>query len=76
MKGSLIIVGFFILGIVCGLMRWVPELNSNVSFLTLCALLFCVGVMALYFYPISKEYNENMQAELAARRKRALATTE
>ena len=40
------------------------------------ALLFCVGVMALYFYPISKEYNENMQAELAARRKRALATTE
>jgi len=32
--------------------------------------------MALYFYPISKEYNENMQAELAARRKRALATTE
>ena len=44
MKGSLIIVGFFILGIVCGLMQWVPELNSNVSFLTLCALLFCVGV--------------------------------
>ena len=40
------------------------------------ALLFCVGVMALYFYPISKEYNENMQAELAARRRRALATTE
>jgi GPH family glycoside/pentoside/hexuronide:cation symporter len=40
------------------------------------ALLFCVGVMALYFYPISKEYNENMQAELTARRKRALATTE
>ena len=40
------------------------------------ALLFCVGVMALYFYPISKEYNENMQAELAARRKRAMATTE
>lgn len=44
MKGSLIIVGFFILGIVCGLMQWVPELNSNVSFLTLCVLLFCVGV--------------------------------
>ena len=44
MKGSLIIVGFFVLGIICGLMRWVPELNSNVSFLTLCALLFCVGI--------------------------------
>ena len=37
------------------------------------ALLFCVGVMALYFYPITKEYNENMQAELAARRRMAQA---
>ena len=35
------------------------------------ALLFCVGVVALYFYPISKEFNENMQAELAARRRYA-----
>ena len=35
------------------------------------ALLFCVGVVALYFYPISKEFNENMQAELAARRRHA-----
>lgn len=46
MKGSLIIVGFFILGIVCGVMHWLPDLNAwgNVSFWTLCALLFCVGV--------------------------------
>ncbi len=46
MKGSLIIVAFFILGIVCGVMRWMPDLSAlgNVSFLTLCALLFCVGV--------------------------------
>ena len=35
------------------------------------ALLFCVGVAALYLYPITKEYNENMQAELAARRRNA-----
>lgn len=35
------------------------------------ALLFAIGVLALYFYPISKEYNENMQAELAARRRNA-----
>jgi len=35
------------------------------------ALLFCVGIAALYLYPITKEYNENMQAELAARRKNA-----
>ena len=46
MKGSLIIVGFFILGIVCGTAGWLPDLSAygNVSFWTLCALLFCVGV--------------------------------
>ena len=33
------------------------------------AILFGVGVLALYFYPISKEYNENMQAELEGRRR-------
>ena len=33
------------------------------------AILFGVGVVALYFYPISKEYNENMQEELAGRRR-------
>ena len=46
MKGSLIIVGFFVLGIVCGLMHWMPDINAfgNVSYLTLCALLFCVGI--------------------------------
>ena len=44
MKGSLIIVGFFVLGILCGLMGWLPELGSDVSFITLCALLLCVGI--------------------------------
>ena len=29
---------------------------------------FFVGVIALFFYPISKEYNEKMQAELKVRR--------
>jgi glycoside/pentoside/hexuronide:cation symporter, GPH family len=33
------------------------------------ALLFGVGVVVLFFYPITKQYNENMQAELAARRR-------
>ena len=33
------------------------------------AMLFMVGVLALHYYPISKEYNENMQAELSARRR-------
>ena len=35
------------------------------------AALFGIGVVALYFYPISKDYNEKMQAELAARRRSA-----
>lgn len=35
------------------------------------ALLFAIGVLALHFYPISKDYNINMQAELAARRRSA-----
>ena len=33
------------------------------------AMLFMVGVVALHYYPITKEYNECMQAELAARRR-------
>ena len=32
------------------------------------AFLFCIGVMALHFYPITKSYNQRMQAELEARR--------
>ena len=44
MKGSLIIVGFFVAGIVCGLMGWLPPQGSDVSFVTLCALLFTVGI--------------------------------
>lgn len=32
------------------------------------AAFFFIGVIALFFYPISKEYNEKMQAELSARR--------
>lgn len=32
------------------------------------AAFFLVGVVALFFYPISKEYNEKMQAELSERR--------
>lgn len=34
------------------------------------ALLFAVGVAALFFYPITKEYNEKMQDELSVRRAR------
>jgi GPH family glycoside/pentoside/hexuronide:cation symporter len=33
------------------------------------ALLFTMGVVVMHFYPITKSYNEKMQAELAHRRK-------
>ena len=33
------------------------------------AILFSIGVVALYFYPISKEYNETMHEELSGRRR-------
>lgn len=46
MKGSLIIVGFFILGIAAGLSGMVPEsiIDGDLTFYALCALLFCVGI--------------------------------
>lgn len=46
MKGSLIIVGFFILGIAAGLSGMVPEsiLDGDLTFYALCALLLCVGI--------------------------------
>lgn len=46
MKGSLIIVGFFVLGIIVGLMDAVPQavINSDISYYALCALMFCVGI--------------------------------
>lgn len=40
------------------------------------AVLFGIGVVALFFYPITKEYNEKMQAELAARRESQAQETE
>lgn len=46
MKGSLIIVGFFILGITAGLSGMVPEsiIDGDFTFYALCALLLCVGI--------------------------------
>lgn len=46
MKGSLIIIAFFILGLVCGLFHLLPPgvADSDVSFVALCALIFCVGI--------------------------------
>lgn len=46
MKGSLIIVGFFALGIAVGLLSIVPQslIESDISYYALCALMFCVGI--------------------------------
>ena len=46
MKGSLIIVTFFILGVVCGVTGIMPAewFEGGISFYALCALMFCVGV--------------------------------
>lgn len=46
MKGSLIIIGFFILGTLCGLYHLIPYdfSQSKLSYYALCALMFCVGI--------------------------------
>lgn len=47
MKGSLVIVSFFIAGILCGVYRLIPVdlvTDSKISFYALCALMFSVGI--------------------------------
>lgn len=47
MKGSLVIVGFFLSGALCGVCKLVPidvVMDSKISFYALCALMFCVGI--------------------------------
>ena len=46
MKGSLIIVGFFILGVIFGRAGWIEigNIGFDVSFIALMLLMFCVGI--------------------------------
>lgn len=46
MKGSLIIVGFFIFGIIAGNLGWlsIDNIGFDISFVTLGILMFCVGI--------------------------------
>ena len=47
MKGSFIIIGFFISGLVCGYFGVIPAdvaQNHDISFCALCALLICLGI--------------------------------
>lgn len=45
MKGSFVIIGFFLIGIVCGLHHLIPFdlASTNINIYTLSALVFCVG---------------------------------
>ena len=46
MKGSLVILAFFVAGTLCGVCRLIPYdfSESRLSFYALCALMFCVGL--------------------------------
>ncbi|MCI1473320.1 MAG: lysine exporter LysO family protein [Prevotella sp.] len=46
MKGSLVILAFFVIGLFCGYSHLLPTevADNSVSFVALCALIFCVGV--------------------------------
>ena len=47
MKGSLIIIGFFVLGTLCGVSHLIPidiVMDSRISFYALCALMFSAGL--------------------------------
>ena len=46
MRNSLIILGFFALGILAGMVGWIPEglFGKNASTIALCALMFCIGI--------------------------------
>ena len=44
MKGSLIIIGFFLLGVACGVAHLLPAWITDYNFYVLCALLFAVGM--------------------------------
>ena len=46
MKGSLIIISFFIIGTLCGVYHLIPYdfTDSKLSYYALCGLMFCVGI--------------------------------
>lgn len=66
MKGSLIVVGFFILGLVAGRMDALPAwmAESGLSFVALCGLLLCVG-MSIGLNPDMKSDFKSLNPRLA-----------
>ena len=66
MKGSLIVVGFFILGLVAGRMDALPAwmAEGGLSFVALCGLLLCVG-MSIGLNPDMKSDIKSLSPRLA-----------
>ena len=66
MKGSLIVVGFFILGLVAGRMDALPTwmAEGGLSFVALCGLLLCVG-MSIGLNPDMKSDFKSLNPRLA-----------
>lgn len=66
MKGSLIVVGFFILGLVAGRMDALPAwmAEGGLSFVALCGLLLCVG-MSIGLNPDMKSDFKSLNPRLA-----------
>lgn len=66
MKGSLVIISFFIIGIAAGLSGLIPSglSEGNLTFYALCALLFCVGAGFGYYSLSSIFITEYKGAEL------------
>lgn len=60
MKGSLIIVGFFVLGIIVGVCNVIPAsfLESDISYYALCCLMFCVGISIGYDTSVLKSFKK------------------
>lgn len=66
MKGSLIVVGFFVLGVLAGRSGVLPAwaMNSSISFVALCGLLLCVGI-AIGMNPDMKKDIKSLSPRLA-----------
>ncbi|MCK9181198.1 MAG: lysine exporter LysO family protein [Bacteroides sp.] len=67
MKGSIVIVCLFILGVVCGFLDLLPEflLTGNYSIYALCALMVCVGMTLGHDKDIIKKFR-SLDPKMAA----------
>lgn len=66
MKGSLIILAFFILGVICGYTKLlsISKFGFDVSFIALAALIFCVGISVGHSITELKRNLSNLSAHM------------